>query len=59
MSELGDGHNPLLGLLEPAPDDLLHKILTDLIAQLRDPSNYTTRTVLADQAETRLRQVQR
>lgn len=44
---------------EPAPDDLLHKILTDLIAQLRDPSNYTTRTVLADQAETRLRQVQR
>ena len=32
-------------------------ILTDLIAQLRDPSNYSTRTVLADRAEARLREV--
>ncbi len=37
-----------------------HDILTDLIAQLRDPDNYTyytTRTVLADRAEARLREV--
>lgn len=34
-----------------------HDILTDLIAQLRDPDNYTTRTVLADNAEQRLRDV--
>jgi len=33
------------------------RILTDLIAQLRDPDNYTTRTVLADNAEQRLRDV--
>lgn len=59
MSELGDERNPLLGLLEPGRDDLLHKILVDLIAQLRDPGNYATRTVLADQAEARLREVQR
>jgi len=32
-------------------------ILTDLIAQLRDPGNYATRTVLADRAEARLREV--
>jgi hypothetical protein len=32
-------------------------ILTDLIAQLRDPRNYTTRTVLADNAEARLRRL--
>lgn len=34
-----------------------HDILTDLIAQLRDPDNYTTRTVLADNAEARLRRL--
>lgn len=33
-------------------------ILTDLIAELRDPGNYATRTVLADRAEARLREVQ-
>ena len=32
-------------------------ILTDLIAQLRDRRNYTTRTVLADNAEARLRRL--
>ena len=34
-----------------------HAILTDLIAELRDPGNYATRTVLADRAEARLREI--
>ena len=32
-------------------------ILTDLIAQLRERRDYTTRTVLADNAEARLRRL--
>ena len=59
-------------LAEGCPDELVIKppppgvpvnalaatqILLDLIAQLRDPGNYATRTVLADRAEARLREV--
>lgn len=37
--------------------DAYRDVLRDLIAELRDPDNYTTRTVLADNAEQRLRDV--